>query len=92
MEDQVAVQVLDVTESTKGGIVVPETAKQNQPFHKGKVVAVGPGRFQDGKQIPIDLVVGDVIYFGKRTGAEIEVESEKVVILRVSNIYAKETK
>jgi chaperonin GroES len=92
MEDQIAVQILEVKDTTEGGIVVPEMANKNLPYHRGKVVSVGPGRWQDGVLIKPDVEIGDVVFFGKRVGAELKVGVEIFTILRVGSLFAKEGK
>jgi chaperonin GroES len=89
LEDQVALKILDEKETTHGGIVVPENAKHAMTYVRGEVVAVGPGRVQDGKPVDMNLKVGDIVFLGKRTGVEIEHDGQKVTIVRASNIFAK---
>lgn len=92
MEDQIAVQILEVSDTTEGGIVVPALANKNLLHHRGKVVAVGPGRWQDGVLIKPDVEIGDVVFFGKRVGAELKVGAEVFTILRMGSLLAKEGK
>ncbi|MEX2286699.1 MAG: co-chaperone GroES [Planctomycetaceae bacterium] len=88
LDDRVVVRPLDAEETTAGGIVLPDTAKEKP--QRGKVVAVGPGRLLDsGERSRIALSVGDEVLFGKYGGTDIEVEGEDVKILRESDILAK---
>jgi chaperonin GroES len=75
-------------EITKGGIVLPDTAKE-KPM-EGKVLAVGPGSLDDsGKRVPLDVKVGDVVIYAKYAGTEIKEDGEELIILRESDILAK---
>jgi chaperonin GroES len=88
LDDRVVVQPLAAEETTAGGIVLPDTAKEKP--QRGKVVAVGPGRLLDsGERCAVSVSVGDEVLFGKYGGTEIEVEGEEVKILRESDILAK---
>ena len=85
LQDRVIVKQSEAEEKTASGIVLPDTAKEKPT--KGKVIAVGPGKLDDkGKPMEIGLRVGDTVYYGKYSGTEIEVNSEKFVILRESDI------
>jgi len=73
---------------TKGGIVLPDTAKE-KPM-EGKVIAVGPGNLtDDGKRVPLDVKVGDIVVYAKYAGTEIKEDGEELIILRESDILAK---
>ena len=86
--NRVVVEPLEQEEITAGGIVLPETAKEKP--QKGTVLSVGPGERDDqGKYIPMDVSVGDVVLFAKYSGTEIKVDNKKVLILRDSDILAK---
>ena len=87
--DRLVVKPIEREEVTKGGIVLPDTAKEKP--QEGEVVAVGPGRLSDdGKQrIPMDVKVGDIVIYAKYGGTELKVEDEELVILRESDILAK---
>lgn len=88
LDDRVVVRPMDAEETTAGGIVLPDTAKEKP--QRGKVLAVGPGRLLDsGERCAIGVVVGDEVLFGKYGGTEIEVDGEEVKILRESDILAK---
>jgi len=83
--DRVVVKPLPMEERTKGGIVLPDTAKEKP--QQGEVLAVGPGRLLDnGQRVPIDLKVGDKILYSKYAGNEIKMEGEEYLILRESDI------
>ena len=87
LHDRILVTRLDVEETTKGGIIIPDTAKEKP--QEGKVVAVGGGRLtEDGKVIPLDVKQGDRILFGKYAGNEVTIEGEDHLILREDDILA----
>jgi len=88
LDDRVVVEVSAAEETTAGGIVLPDNAKEKP--QRGKVVAVGPGKLLDsGKRGPLSVTVGDEVIFGKYGGTEIEVNGEEIKILRESDILAK---
>jgi len=85
------VKPIEREEVTKGGIVLPDTAKERP--QEGKVIAVGPGRLsEDGKRIAMEVKVGDTVVYAKYGGTEIKVDDEELIILRESDILAKKTK
>jgi chaperonin GroES len=85
LSDRVIVKQSEAEEKTKSGIVLPDTAKEKPT--KGKVVAVGPGKLNDkGKPMDIGLRAGDTVYYGKYSGTDVEVDGEKYVILRESDV------
>ena len=85
LQDRVIVKQSEAEEKTKSGILLPDTAKEKPT--KGKVIAVGPGKLDDkGKPMEIGLRVGDSVYYGKYSGTDIEVDGEKFVILRESDV------
>ncbi|MDD5307334.1 MAG: co-chaperone GroES [Deltaproteobacteria bacterium] len=87
LHDRVLVKRMESEERTKGGIIIPETAKE-KPL-EGKVVAVGNGAIlEDGKRRPLDVKKNDKILFGKYAGTEIKVNGEEMVILREEEILA----
>ena len=91
LADRLVVKATQKEEVTKGGLVLPDTAKEKP--QEGEVLAVGPGRVgDDGKRIPIDIKVGDVVIYAKYGGTEIKVEGEEYMILRESDILAKKVK
>jgi chaperonin GroES len=86
--DRLIVEVLDEEETTVGGIVLPDTAKEKP--QRGRVLAVGPGsRDDNGKFVPMDLEEGDEIVFSKYGGTEIRLGTDDVLILRESDVLAK---
>jgi chaperonin GroES len=85
LQDRVIVKRLEVEEKTKGGIIIPDTAKEKP--QEGKVIAVGKGKVnEDGKLIPLDVKVGDRILFGKYSGSEIKIDGEEHLIMREEDI------
>jgi len=91
LADRIVVKPIEREEVTKGGIVLPDTAKEKP--QEGKVLAVGPGRLsEDGKRIAMDVKVGDVVLYVKYGGTEIKVDDEEVIILREGDILAKKVR
>jgi chaperonin GroES len=91
LADRIVVKPVEREEMTKGGIVLPDTAKEKP--QEGEVLAVGPGRLsEDGKRIAMDVKVGDRVIYAKYGGTEIRIEDEELVILRESDILAKKVK
>lgn len=91
LADRLVVQPIEKEEVTKGGIVLPDTAKEKP--QEGKVLAVGPGRLsEDGKRLAMDVSVGDIVIYAKYGGTEIKIDEEELVILRESDILAKKPK
>jgi chaperonin GroES len=85
LHDRVVVKRLDAEEKTKGGIIIPDTAKEKPS--QGEITAVGPGgRDEAGKLIPIDLKVGDRVLFGKWSGTEVTIDGEDLLIMKESDI------
>jgi chaperonin GroES len=85
LHDRVVVRRIDAEEKTKGGIIIPDTAKEKP--QEGEVIAVGPGgRDESGKLIPLDLKAGDRILFGKWSGTEIKLEGEELLIMKESDV------
>ena len=88
LDDRVVIEPLEAEETTAGGIVLPDAAKEKS--QRGKVLAVGPGKLLDsGERSAIGVAVGDEVLFGKYGGTEIELEGKDVKILRESDILAK---
>ena len=91
MGDRLVVKQMQSEEKTKSGIFLPDTAKEKP--QEGKVIAVGPGKMnEDGKRIPMDIAVGDVVIYAKYGGSEIKVDGEDLIIMRESDILAKKVK
>ncbi|GIW42158.1 MAG: 10 kDa chaperonin [Candidatus Binatia bacterium] len=84
LHDRVIVRRIQEEEKTKGGIIIPDTAKEKP--QEGEVVAVGPGRREDGKLIALDVKAGDRVLFGKYAGTEIKLNGEEHLILREDDI------
>ena len=85
LADRVIVRQSEAEEKTASGILLPDTAKEKPT--KGKVISVGPGKLDDkGKPMELGLRAGDTVYYGKYSGTEVEVNGEKFVILRESDI------
>ena len=85
LQDRVIVKRLEEEEKTKGGIIIPDTAKEKP--QEGKVIAVGKGKMtEEGKLIPLDVKVGEKILFGKYSGTEIKIEGEEHLIMREEDI------
>lgn len=88
LDDRVVVQVMDAEETTAGGIVLPDAAREKP--QRGKIVATGPGRLlESGERAELSIAVGDEVLFGKYGGTDIEYEGVEVKILRESDILAK---
>ncbi len=86
LQDRVIVKPKEAEETTKGGIILPDTAKE-KPI-EGSVVAVGPGKYtEDGKLIEMSVKVGDNILYGKYSGTEVTIEGTEYLIMRESDIY-----
>ena len=85
LHDRVIVQRLEEEEKTKGGIIIPDTAKEKP--QEGKVIAVGPGKIlENGTKTTMDVKVGDKILFGKYSGTEIKIEGEEFLMMREEDI------
>lgn len=88
LADRLVVKPIQKEEMTKGGIYLPDTAKEKP--QEGEVVAVGPGRVtDDGKRIEMDVKVGDLVIYSKYGGSEIKIDDVEMIILRESDILAK---
>jgi chaperonin GroES len=88
LDDRIVVEPMEAEEKTKGGIVIPDSAKE-KPV-KGKVIAIGPGRVaDDGKRIAPSVKKGDTVVYAKYGGMEIEIDGKEYMILRESDILAK---
>ncbi len=85
LHDRVLVRRIETEERTKGGIIIPDTAKEKP--QEGEVIAVGPGaRDETGKLIPLDVKPGDRILFGKWSGTEVKIDGEEYLIMKESDI------
>ncbi len=88
LDDRILVKPLDAEETTAGGIVIPDTAKEKP--QQGDVLAVGPGRRSDntGEIVPMDVAVGDTVVYSKYGGTDITVEGEDLLILNARDVLA----
>jgi chaperonin GroES len=86
LADRVVIKALEETEQMRGGLYIPDTAKEKP--QQGEVIAVGPGRFEDGKRVDMELKVGDKVLYGKYSGTEVTVDAEQYLILRESDVLA----
>ena len=86
LADRVVVRSLDRNEQTRGGLFIPDTAKEKP--QEGEILAVGPGRFDDGKRVPMEVKVGDKVLYGKYSGTEVTIDGEALLILRESDVLA----
>jgi chaperonin GroES len=88
LHDRVLVKRIEEKETVRGGIIIPDTAKEKP--QEGEVIAVGAGKLTDkGERIPLDVKTGDRILFGKYSGTDIKIENEEYLILREEEILAK---
>ncbi len=85
--DRIIVEVLEEDQTTASGIVIPDSAKEKP--QRGRVLAVGKGKYEDGDLIPLDVEVDDEIVFSKYGGTEVKVGGEEYLILRESDVLAK---
>ena len=86
LADRVVVKPLEETEQMRGGLYIPDTAKEKP--QQGEIIAVGPGKYEDGKLVPMGVKVGDKVLYGKYSGTEVSLEGEQYLILRESDVLA----
>ena len=86
LEDRILVKTLEAEQTTASGLVIPDTAKEKP--QEGTVVAVGPGRFEDGNRVPLDVAVGDAVIYSKYGGTEVKVDGEEYLILSARDVLA----
>ncbi len=87
LEDRLVLQPIEAEQTTKSGLVIPETAKEKP--QEGNVIAVGPGRVDDnGNRVPIDVVVGDKVIFSKYGGTEVKYDGDEYLILSARDVLA----
>ena len=86
LADRVVVKPLEEAAQMRGGLYIPDTAKEKP--QQGEVVAVGPGRFEEGNRVPMDVKVGDKVLYGKYSGTEVTIDNEQYLILRESDVLA----
>ena len=87
LHDRILVKRIEEKETVKGGIIVPDTAKEKP--QEGEVVAVGPGKLHEGKRVPLDVEPGDRVLFAKYGGTDIKIEDEEYLILREDELLGK---
>ena len=87
LADRVAIRPTQDTVEMKGGLYIPDTAKE-KPV-QGEVIAVGPGRLEKGQRVPLELKVGDRVVYGKYTGSQVELEEEEIILIKESDVIAK---
>jgi chaperonin GroES len=86
LDDRVVVRPIEEEETTASGLVIPDTAKERP--QEGEVIAVGPGRFEDGTRIPMDVKAGDKVIYSKYGGTEVKIEGEEYLILSARDVLA----
>ena len=86
LADRVVVKPLEESEQMRGGLYIPDTAKEKP--QQGEIVAVGPGRYEKDKRVPMDLKVGDKVLYGKYSGTEVTLEGDQYLILKESDVLA----
>ena len=87
LAERVAIRPTEETQERRGGLYIPDTAKE-KPI-QGEVIAVGPGRMEKGQRVPMELNVGDRVVYGKYTGSLVELEEEEIVLIKESDVIAK---
>ena len=91
LHDRVVIRRLEGEDKTKGGIIIPDTAKEKP--QEGEVVAVGPGaRDESGKLVPLDVKAGDRVLFGKWSGTEVKIDGEDLLIMKESRHHGRDSK
>ncbi|HET9950611.1 MAG TPA: co-chaperone GroES [Candidatus Eisenbacteria bacterium] len=86
LSDRILVRRLEEVETKRGGIIIPDTAKEKP--QQGEVIAVGPGRFEDGKRVPLDVKKGDKVLMGKYSGSEVKIDGTDYIIIREEEVLA----
>src|SRR5215208_4490897 len=86
LADRVVIKALEETETMRGGLYIPDTAKEKP--QQGEIIAVGPGKYEDGKLVPMGVKVGDKVLYGKYSGTEVTIDGEQLLILRESDVLA----
>ena len=87
LADRVAIRPLEETEQMRGGLYIPDTAKEKP--QQGEIIAAGPGRVEKGERVPMELKVGDKVLYGKYSGTEVTMEDETFLIIKESDVLAK---
>jgi len=86
LADRVVIKALEETEQMRGGLFIPDTAKEKP--QQGEIMAVGPGRYEDSKLVPMSLKVGDKVLYGKYSGTEVTINNDQLLILRETDVLA----
>jgi chaperonin GroES len=86
LSDRVVVKALEDTETMRGGLFIPDTAKEKP--QQGEIIAVGPGRYEKNIRVPMEVKVGDKVLYGKYSGSEVTINTEQYLILRESDVLA----
>ncbi len=86
LEDRIVVQANEAETTTASGIVIPDTAKEKP--QEGTVIAVGPGRFEDGQRVPLDVKPGDVVIYSKYGGTEVKYGADEYLVLSARDVLA----
>ena len=86
LADRVVVKPMEETEQMRGGLYIPDTAKEKP--QQGEILAVGPGRYEKDKRVPMEVKVGDKVLYGKYSGTEVTLDGAQVLILRESDVLA----
>ena len=86
LSDRVVVRAMEESEQMRGGLFIPDTAKEKP--QQGEIIAAGPGKYEDGKLVPMTVKVGDKVLYGKYSGTEVTLDDEPYLILRESDVLA----
>jgi chaperonin GroES len=86
LADRVVVKALEESEQMRGGLYIPDTAKEKP--QQGEIISVGPGKYEDGKLVPMSVKQGDKVLYGKYSGTEVTIDGEQLLILRESDVLA----
>jgi chaperonin GroES len=86
LEDRILVKTLEAEQTTASGLVIPDTAKEKP--QEGEVLAVGPGRFEEGQRLPLDVKVGDKVIYSKYGGTEVKYDGEELLLLSARDVLA----
>ena len=86
LDDRIVVKAIEEEETTASGLVIPDTAKERP--QEGEVIAVGPGRFEEGQRIPMDVKVGDKVIYSKYGGTEVKIDNVEYLILSARDVLA----
>jgi chaperonin GroES len=87
LEDRVVIMPTDESETMRGGLYIPDTAKEKPT--QGEVIAAGPGRMEKGARVPMELHVGDKVLYGKYSGTPFQLGDDEVIIIKASDVLAK---